>query len=432
MASIRPKKLKSGAISYEVRINRKGHPTLSESFSGPDAHSRAKDWAKLTEAKMIESAAPIKKKPIASIAAMCAEFIAEAPAPTSKAKAKAAAKAAMKPGAAPGKPGPAVKKQVLTLALAADGSVSEGVVATHLKDGERQQVEAVARHLGDFTIETLTRRKIEKWIELLAETPIPPPARKARDHPLYNGAKPRYYAASTIRKFFYQLKKVMEWHARAHRYRLDDELFECDNIPASWEGQRERRLEGAEEQRIAAAIETGMKYKDGSHEKKTEAWRQIFPFAIETAMRAQEIIMAKWEHVDFAARNLHVPADHVKTTKPRDVPLSKRSLAALRKMEEIRKPGEPRIFWPWTSTGDLGKGFHRIACRAGIPKGTLTFHDLRHEGTSRLFENTDLKDVEIMSITGHTSYETIKGYLKHRKGNIADRLDREPANSPRQ
>jgi integrase len=422
MASIRDKKLKNGATSYEVRINRKGHPTLSESFSGPDAHKRAVEWAKLTEAKIIESGSPIPKKPTASIEAICAEFIAEAPPPSAAARSKARAKATLKGSPAAGKAAPSPKKQVLTLKLAADGSVSDGLVATHLNDGERQQVEAVARHLGSFTVETLNRRKIEKWMELLAETPIPPPAHKAKDHPLYKGSTPRYYAESTIRKFFYQLKKVMEWHARAHRYRLDADLFECDNIPGSWEGQRERRLEGDEEQRILAAIETGMKYKDGSHVAKTEAWRRIFPFAIETAMRAQEIIMARWEHLDFEQRSLYVPPDHVKTTKGRDVPLSTRSIAALRKMKEIAKEGEPRIFWQWTSTSDLGKGFRRIACRAGIPIGSLTLHDLRHEGTSRLFENTDLKDVEIMAITGHTSYETIKGYLKLRKGNIADRL----------
>ena len=52
----------------------------------------------------------------------------------------------------------------------------------------------------------------------------------------------------------------------------------------------------------------------------------------------------------------------------------------------------------------------------------LHFHDLRHEATSRLFERTDLRDIEIASITGHTTMEMLKRYAHLRAGDLADRL----------
>ena len=52
----------------------------------------------------------------------------------------------------------------------------------------------------------------------------------------------------------------------------------------------------------------------------------------------------------------------------------------------------------------------------------LHFHDLRHEATSRLFELTDLRDIEIASITGHKTMEMLKRYAHLRAGKLAVRL----------
>lgn len=52
----------------------------------------------------------------------------------------------------------------------------------------------------------------------------------------------------------------------------------------------------------------------------------------------------------------------------------------------------------------------------------LTFHDLRHEATSRLFENTDLDLLEIAEITGHKSLQMLKRYTHLRSARLAERL----------
>jgi integrase len=52
----------------------------------------------------------------------------------------------------------------------------------------------------------------------------------------------------------------------------------------------------------------------------------------------------------------------------------------------------------------------------------LRFHDLRHEATSRLFENTDLDLMEIRAITGHKTLQMLVRYTHLRTARLADRL----------
>jgi integrase len=64
--------------------------------------------------------------------------------------------------------------------------------------------------------------------------------------------------------------------------------------------------------------------------------------------------------------------------------------------------------------------FTRARTKAKIKN--LRFHDLRHEATSRLFEETDLDLMEIRSITGHKSLQMLSGYTHLRADRLADRL----------
>jgi integrase len=68
----------------------------------------------------------------------------------------------------------------------------------------------------------------------------------------------------------------------------------------------------------------------------------------------------------------------------------------------------------------VSHAFAKACKHVGI--ADLHFHDLRHEATSRLFENTDLRDVEIASITGHKTMEMLKRYAHLRSAQLATRL----------
>lgn len=72
------------------------------------------------------------------------------------------------------------------------------------------------------------------------------------------------------------------------------------------------------------------------------------------------------------------------------------------------------------TTDFLSKLFVEIFERAGAKD--LLFHDLRHEGTSRLFERTKLTDTQIMKITGHKRQRMLIRYANLRGLTLADAL----------
>ena len=51
----------------------------------------------------------------------------------------------------------------------------------------------------------------------------------------------------------------------------------------------------------------------------------------------------------------------------------------------------------------------------------LTFHDLRHEATSRLFEK-GFNPMEVATITGHKTLQMLKRYTHLRAEDLAERM----------
>ena len=122
----------------------------------------------------------------------------------------------------------------------------------------------------------------------------------------------------------------------------------------------------------------------------------IIPWAIETAMRRGEIADMRWEHLDRKARVLLIP--ETKNGTPRRVPLSSKALAVV---EVLPRRIDGCV---WSIRADsISQAFERVCKAAGIEG--LTFHDLRHEATSRLFEK-GLNPMEVAAITGHKTLQT--------------------------
>ncbi len=164
---------------------------------------------------------------------------------------------------------------------------------------------------------------------------------------------------------------------------------------------RTRRLVGDEEARLLDAARTY-----GGEIGPIITW------AIETAMRRSEIAAMCWEHVDRKARVLLVP--ETKTGTPRRVPLSSKALAVV---EVLPRRIDGRV---WSMRADsISQAFERVCTAAGIEG--LTFHDLRHEATSRLFEK-GLNPMEVAAITGHKTLQMLKRYTHLRAEDLVGRL----------
>ena len=166
-------------------------------------------------------------------------------------------------------------------------------------------------------------------------------------------------------------------------------------------GGRTRRLEGEEETKLLEAC--------------SKSFGRVVRFALETAMRRDEIARLTWDNVDLARKSAHLPK--TKNGEARTVPLSPAALAILR--EVLAEDGNNG--WVFCRSADaITQAMERARNAAGITD--LTFHDLRHEAISRLFENTDLDVMEIKTITGHKSMQMLARYSHLRTHRLADRL----------
>jgi len=142
----------------------------------------------------------------------------------------------------------------------------------------------------------------------------------------------------------------------------------------------------------------------------------IVSFAIETAMRRGEMVQLRWQHVHLQQGYLELPGPITKNRKPRIVPLTVR---AVRILATQPRCGE---FVFDTNANTVKLAFKRARARVGSED--LRVHDLRHEGTSRLFEKTDLRANEIGHVTGHTDPRMLERYYNKRPGEFVERFRR--------
>ena len=302
-------------------------------------------------------------------------------------------------------------KTVLVSTVIDDFLDYKAKIPPHLPSNRLTDYERIRMDLGDIAVRNIDRDLVENYIALMLKEPIKRDAHKPASEPR------KTYAPATIRKFFYALKLALEWHSAKNKYWFDASAFNLarGTVPDAWSGNRERRLAPGEEERLYAA---GI---DAAHTFTREDWRAVIGFALETAMREQEIVFARWIDVSPDGRKLRVPKKHSKTKKDRVVLLSPTARSIIEKQRAACSKSESRIFYQWPSPDSLCASFIRLTERAEIED--LHFHDLRHEATSRLCEIGKLPPMAIMEMTGHTNMSTFQKYLHLIKAENALSLD---------
>ena len=136
---------------------------------------------------------------------------------------------------------------------------------------------------------------------------------------------------------------------------------------------------------------------------KSRSW-YVWPvvvLAIETAMRRGEILGLRWEHIDLEQRTAFLPM--TKNGRSRQVPLSEAAIEQLSKV-----PRDTERPFPVTDVA-MRQAWDRLRFRAGIHD--FTFHDLRHEAISRLFDD-GMKIHEVMAISGHRTASQLFRYVQ--------------------
>lgn len=161
-------------------------------------------------------------------------------------------------------------------------------------------------------------------------------------------------------------------------------------------GKRERRPTEDELHHIISTLENdyGLVYADAVR------------FATATAMRRGEIVKLLWDDIDHSKRLILIrdrKDPREKIGNDQLVPLLDPAWDLLQNMEK----SDDRIFPVHEQT--LSKYFKAACDKNGIVD--LHFHDLRHEGTSRLFEE-GYSIQEVALVTGHKSWNMLRRYVQ--------------------
>ena len=135
----------------------------------------------------------------------------------------------------------------------------------------------------------------------------------------------------------------------------------------------------------------------------------IAKFAVETAMRRGEMIKLTWDMVHLTDEYLALPKAITKNGKDRIVPLTEKAWEIIAML--VTAPSDGQVF-AGATVNSVKSAFWRANRLAQLQD--FRFHDLRHEAVSRLFDNTDLRDGDIGSMTGHTDKRMLDRY-RHRR-----------------
>lgn len=193
------------------------------------------------------------------------------------------------------------------------------------------------------------------------------------------------------------------WGYPLNQQAMKDAMAVCKRLGVTSKSrQRERRPTEHEMARLMAYFEDRQRRRPSS-----APMHKIIAFALFSTRRLEEITRITWADFDkdrVMVRDMKNPGDKIGNNVWCDLPAE----AVLIINSLPRK--DDRIF-PYNADA-IGAAFTR-ACKAlGIDD--LHFHDLRHEGVSRLFE-LSLNIPQVASVSGHRSWTSLKRYthLRH-------------------
>jgi integrase len=229
-----------------------------------------------------------------------------------------------------------------------------------------------------------------------------------------NSCRGRPFSKNTLGKHLALMKAACE--AAALRADVEEPklYFSRKYLPKGKSQGRKRRLEPGEHQLIMARLN---EYRS----LRGRQWRCLYRLALETGARQQELVMAEWN--EFANPGVWcIPEENTKKLTARMVSLSPRArriVALLRKLA----PGHSKyVFHSFGTVASVSSGWAYQIKRAGIVG--LTFHDLRHEGVTRMIMHPrNLRPEVIRYMVGHESADMTANYTHFRPSDLAGLFD---------
>lgn len=240
----------------------------------------------------------------------------------------------------------------------------------------------------NYTIETFTADRLRHYLEKREEINKP----------------------ATIYWLYITLKNALTYHSKEYEYKQD--IFELVKYSGKSD-ERTRILTEEEKQTLFNTIDERLRVKK-------EELKLVIDFAIETALRLNEIITLEWKNVNFEDKVILIEKDKTKTKRERQVPLSKNAFEALEAMKKFKTSESNLVFHMWQTKNLLSHRFKLICDMSNIQD--IRFHDLRHTAITNLYLKTDLRDREIQEISGHATMSMLQRYSNLRATDIVKKL----------
>lgn len=155
----------------------------------------------------------------------------------------------------------------------------------------------------------------------------------------------------------------------------------------------------------------------------------ILKFAVATTLRRERLLTCRTSHFCLIGENrfaIVFPKSSSKRKKRTGVvPLTRepqkivREALSLQGFKSVESAPDVALF-PITLAAFESR-WKRLLISSGVEN--LHFHDMRHEGTSRLFER-GLTTAEVMSITGHSTQEMVDRYSHYSAALVLKKLEK--------
>ena len=291
--------------------------------------------------------------------------------------------------------------------LGRPGAIEEaktGTAGATLADAIDRYVSTSRKEIGRTKAQVLDAVKREKIASMLCEE-IRSPDIIAFAEALSDGRKPQ-----TVANYLSHLQSVFSIAGPAWGYKLDPNQMVAAYKVARRLGvtaksaSRDRRPTREEIERLVAF------FRDRSARRPTSApMHKIVPFALYSTRRQEEITRILWADYEHNARRIMVrdmknPGDKAGNNVHCDLPDEAAEI-----IDSMPRDQE-RIF-PY-GTDAISAAFTRACQRLGIED--LHFHDLRHEGISRLFE-MGWNIPHVATVSGHRDWKSLKRYTHIRQ-----------------
>ena len=176
--------------------------------------------------------------------------------------------------------------------------------------------------------------------------------------------------------------------------------------------ERDRRVSDAEISQVLANVQSErfvrMPVADWVH------------FALASAMRLGEIASLRYKDISADGKSIIIRLrKHPRKKRDQVVPL----LPAARAIITRRRQNNPKdeLIFPETRRS-ITTAYRRAVARAGIED--LTFHDLRHEAISRLFE-MGFDSLVVAVFSGHRDINMLRRYTHMNANKVLEMLDRQ-------